>query len=482
MSTMVRIPSPLRAFTQNQSEVTAEGKTVRLLLLDLTERYAGLRPQILDSTGEVRRFVNIFLNDQDVRAALGIETPVNSGDVIEILPAIAGGGDDPTPVTFATLRNQLRREIMEIKPSDLAAACDTQKDLVVIDVRTIEEWSQGHLPYAIHIDRGHLEMQVESRVPDKSRPIVCYCAAGVRSLFAAKTLQVLGYERVGSLAGGFNAWKGAGLNFLQPTTLTQAQRERYLRHLSIPEVGEEGQIKLLAAKVLCIGAGGLGCPAALYLAAAGVGTLGVIDDDKVDLSNLQRQILHTTDRVGTSKTASAKMTLSALNPDVHVVEHRGRLTSQNVIEIFSQYDLIVDGSDNFPTRYLVNDACVQLKKPCVHGSIYRFEGQLTVFWPGKGPCYRCLYPAPPPPELAPSCAEAGVLGVLPGVIGILEAVEAVKIILGRGHLLTGRLVRYDALKAEWRELKIGADPKCAYCAPGAPFPGLVDYEYFCTTA
>ncbi len=469
----IRIPTPLRSFTKGQGEVTAQGHTVRALLEDAARHYDGLRPRILDEAGEVRRFVNVFVNAEDIRSHAGLDTPVKDGDVVEILPAIAGG------VTFPEWKTQLQKEIPEVLAGDVAAAREAGEGVVVIDVRTKDEWAQGHVPSAVHIDRGYLELTVESLVPDKSQHIVCYCAGGVRSLFAAKALRTLGYEHVESLSQGFGGWKEAGLPFVQPVALTEPQRRRYLRHLSIPEVGEEGQVKLLSAKVLCIGAGGLGCPAAIYLAAAGVGTLGIVDDDVVDESNLQRQILHTTDRLGTPKTASAKIAIEALNPEVKVVEHKTRLTSANVLEIFSQYELIVDGSDNFPTRYLVNDACVKLRKPCVHGSIYRFEGQLTVFWPGKGPCYRCLYPAPPPPEFAPSCAEAGVLGVLPGVIGVLQAVEAIKIILGNGEPLVGRLIHYDALKAQFRELKLCADPKCPYCARGVEFPGLVDYELFC---
>jgi molybdopterin/thiamine biosynthesis adenylyltransferase/rhodanese-related sulfurtransferase/molybdopterin converting factor small subunit len=468
----IRIPTPLRGLTKGQSDITASGHTVRDLLEDAGKQYEGLRPQILDASGEVRRFVNIFLNNEDIRSHAGLATPVKEGDTVEILPAVAGGA------TFSELKSALKKEITEVAAVDLR---DKEGHFIAIDVRTDEEWAQGHLPGAIHIDRGYLEIKVESLVLDKSKRVVCYCAGGTRSLLAAKGLKTLGYQQVESLIGGFDGWKEAGLPFIQPVILSTSQRRRYLRHLSIPEVGEEGQVKLLAARVLCIGAGGLGCPTALYLAAAGVGTLGIVDDDLVDESNLQRQILHTTARVGTPKTDSARIAIEALNPDVKVVDHKTRLNSKNVIDIFSQYDFIVDGSDNFPTRYLVNDACVQLKKPCVHGSIYRFEGQLTVFWPGRGPCYRCLYPAPPPPEFAPSCAEAGVLGVLPGVIGILEAVETVKIILGRGEPLVGRLVRYDALKAEFRELKISADPKCTYCAPGVTFPGLIDYEQFCGT-
>ena len=492
----IRVPTPLRGLTNNQSEISATGTTVRALLDDVTSRYAGLRPQLLDTAGELRRFVNIFLNDEDIRSHSGLDTSVSEGDTVEILPAIAGG------ISASEWRMQLKKEIPEVKAIDVCgighderpASAHRERDgesalhdenggldnnVRFVDVRTKEEWAQGHIPGALHIDRGYLELKVESLIPDKSKRVVCYCAGGVRSLFAAKALKTLGYERVESLTGGFDGWKEAGLPFVQPAMLTETQNRRYLRHLSIPEVGEEGQAKLLAAKVLLIGAGGLGCPAALYLAAAGVGTMGIVDDDVVDESNLQRQILHTTSRIGNKKTASAKVAIAALNPDVNVIEHHTRLTSKNVMEIFSSYDFIVDGSDNFPTRYLVNDASVYFKKPCVHGSIYRFEGQLTVFWPGKGPCYRCLYPEPPPPEFAPSCAEAGVLGVLPGVIGLLEAVEAIKIIIGRGKLLVGRLIRYDALAAEFRELKINADPKCLYCAPGVSFPGLVDYDLFC---
>jgi molybdopterin/thiamine biosynthesis adenylyltransferase/rhodanese-related sulfurtransferase/molybdopterin converting factor small subunit len=472
----IRIPTPLRNYTQGQSEVAAEGETVRALLQDLAHRYAGLQAQLLDDAGELRRFVNVFLNGDDIRSHAGLQTPVADGDVLEILPAIAGG------ISFPEWRAQLQQQVAEIDARELAAAIAGRPAPVLLDVRTEEEWAQGHLPGALHLDRGYLELRAETLVPDKEAPVVCYCGSGVRSLFAAQTLRTLGYRRVQSLARGFAGWKEAGLPFVQPVALSASQRRRYLRHLAIPEVGEEGQAKLLAAKVLCIGAGGLGCPAAIYLAAAGVGTLGIVDDDQVDESNLQRQILHTTARIGTPKTASARIAIEALNPDVKVIEHTTRLSAANVLDMFAGYDLIVDGSDNFPTRYLVNDACVKLGKSCVHGSIFRFEGQLTVFWPGHGPCYRCLYPEPPPPELAPSCAEAGVLGVLPGVIGVLQAVETIKLILGRGEPLVGRLLLYDALAAEFRELRVQADPHCRYCAPGAEFPGLVDYEHFCASA
>jgi molybdopterin/thiamine biosynthesis adenylyltransferase/proteasome lid subunit RPN8/RPN11/rhodanese-related sulfurtransferase/molybdopterin converting factor small subunit len=472
----VRIPTPLRPLTKGQSEVAVRGGTIREIVANLGTSYAGMRERIVDEQGEVRRFVNVFVNKDDIRALKGLETEVKDGDVVSILPAIAGG----TP-TFGEWKKDLLREIPEVLSRDVQTARDKGEDVVLIDVRTQEEWDEGHAPGAIHLDRGFLEIKVEQAVPDKSKRVVCYCAGGTRSLFAAKALKTLGYEKVESLTKGFGGWKEAGLAFTVPAKLSEADRRRYSRHLLIPEVGEEGQVKLLQSKVLLIGAGGLGCPAGIYLAAAGVGTLGIVDDDVVEESNLQRQILHTTDRLGQPKTESAKKAITDMNPGCKVVTYQTRLTSENVLSIFSGYDLIVDGSDNFPTRYLVNDACVQLKKPCVHGSIYRFEGQLTVFWPGKGPCYRCLYPAPPPPELAPSCAEAGVLGVLPGVIGVLEAIEALKIIVGFGEPLVGKLVHYDALTTTFRELKLRADPKCDYCAPGATFPGLIDYELFCAS-
>jgi len=374
--------------------------------------------------------------------------------------------------------SQLRAEIPEISPEDVSEELKAN-GVVVVDVRESGEYRAGHLPGAIHLPRGFLELQVEKKLPDADADIIAYCAGGVRSLFAANTLRSMGYSRVRSMKGGFTRWKQNGHEFDVPEMLTEADRERYARHLSIDEVGEEGQLKLLKAKVLCIGAGGLGSPAAYYLAAAGIGTIGLVDYDVVDRTNLQRQILHTDDRVGDLKTESASKTLLGLNPDITVKSYNERLTSENIDEIAADYDVILDGCDNFPTRYLVNDACVKYGKPNVHGSIYRFEGQATVFWPGKGPCYRCLFPEPPPPEMAPSCAEAGVLGVLPGVIGVLEAIEVIKIVLGKGDLLVGRLLTYDALEARFREHKLRANPKCEYCVPGQEFPGYVDYEHFC---
>jgi molybdopterin/thiamine biosynthesis adenylyltransferase len=330
----------------------------------------------------------------------------------------------------------------------------------------------------VFIPRGNLETQVEGKIPDKTAPVVIYCAGGVRSAFAAKTLNEMGYTDVVSMSGGFNQWKNEGRAWVTPQTLSAEQRNRYHRHLLLPEVGDAGQQKLLASKVLLLGAGGLGSPAALYLAAAGVGTLGIIDMDVVDASNLQRQILHNIDRVGDRKVDSAKKTLTALNPDVNVVTYDVRLGADNILEVIDGYDLIVDGTDNFPTRYLVNDASLVKRIPVVHGSIFRFEGQATVFYPYEGPCYRCLIPEPPPPELAPSCAEAGVLGVLPGIVGSIQAIEAIKVLLGLGDPLIGRLLAYDALEESFRTFKVNRDPNCPACGPDAHIV-IAEYDELC---
>ncbi len=376
---------------------------------------------------------------------------------------------------------RLRAAIHQVQPGEAHALA--LKGAVLIDIREADELAQGAPAGSKRIPRGFLELQIEQEAPDLSQPIVVMCGSGLRSLFAADDLLQMGYREVSSLAGGFNAWKKQGLPVAIPRLLTDEERERYGRHLSVPEVGEAGQIELLRSKVLLIGAGGLGSPAAFYLAAAGVGTLGIVDDDVVDRSNLQRQILHTDDRIGTPKVQSARQTLQSLNPSVKVVEYATRLNSTNVEQLFTGYDVVLDGTDNFPTRYLVNDACVKLGIPNVHGSIFRFEGQVSVFWPGRksapGPCYRCLYPAPPPPELAPSCAEAGVLGVLPGVIGLLQAVEAIKLLLDIGEPLVGRLLQYEALESRFTRLTLERDPDCAYCADGKPFPGYVDMQFAC---
>ncbi|HXI58116.1 MAG TPA: molybdopterin-synthase adenylyltransferase MoeB [Polyangia bacterium] len=352
---------------------------------------------------------------------------------------------------------------------------------ILIDVREKDEWTEGFIPGARWIPRGFLELRVEDQIPEKSSEIILYCAGGTRSALAAESLATLGYTNVKSMAGGFSAWKRAGLGFDRPFVMTPEQSLRYARHTMLPEVGESGQVKLLKAKVLCLGAGGLGSPSGLYLAAAGVGTLGFVDDDVVDASNLQRQILHSTERVGLPKVESARKAIAGLNPDVKVIAHQTRLSSENVMDIIKDYDVIVDGADNFPTRYLLNDAALKLGKPVVHASIYRFEGQLTSFIPNEGPCYRCLYPSPPPPDMAPSCQEAGVLGVLCGVIGTLQANEAIKLILGIGKSMSGRLLMFDALGLKFRELKLRKDPHCPTCGEGIKPENieLIDYQEFC---
>ncbi len=376
--------------------------------------------------------------------------------------------------TYQEILEQKRADVREIDARQSARL--HEQGAVLIDVREQDEVDQGIIPGALHIPRGFLEMRIEEAVRDRDTPLVIYCAGGVRSVFGAEALTQLGYRDVVSMAGGFSGWKAAGLPWRVPQNLSPDQRRRYSRHLLIPEVGEEGQRKLLDAKVLLVGAGGLGSPAALYLAAAGVGTMGIVDADIVDDSNLQRQVVHTTDRIGMPKVDSAGLAIEALNPDVQVVKHETRLDQSNVLDIFAQYDIILDGTDNFSTRYLINDATVLLNKPNVHGSIFRFEGQATTFIPHEGPCYRCLFPTPPPPELAPSCAEAGVLGLLPGTIGIIQATETAKLILGIGEPLVGRLLTYDALEMEFRELRLSRDPLCPMCGPGAP-TSLDDIEY-----
>ena len=371
---------------------------------------------------------------------------------------------------------QAKAAILEVSPEEAEQRIGTAQFL---DVREPDEFEQGAIPGAVHLPRGHLEFSVEGRLPDKSQPVVVYCAGGTRSAFAAKTLGDLGYRDVVSMAGGFNRWKDEGRPWKTPRTLTPDQRNRYQRHLLLPEVGDRGQQVLLDSKVLLLGAGGLGSPAALYFAAAGVGTIGIIDMDVVDASNLQRQVLHNMDRVGERKVDSAKKTLTAMNPDVNVVTYDVRLGADNVLDIFDGYDLVVDGTDNFPTRYLVNDASLLTRIPVVHGSIFRFEGQVTVFDPYVGPCYRCLIPEPPPAELAPSCAEAGVLGVLPGMIGSLQAMEALKLLLGLGDPLVGRLLAYDALESSFRTFKIRRDPDCPACGEHAGEIVIAEYDDLC---
>src|SRR5712691_1971389 len=378
--------------------------------------------------------------------------------------------------TYRELLQGVKAEIAEIDGRE-AQALD---GAALIDVREHDEWEQGHIPGAVHVPRGYLESRIEGVVPDRSTPVVLYCASGARSAFAAKTLAELGYENVVSLAGGFTDWKRNGYEIVLPTTLTPEQRTRYSRHLLIPEIGEAGQLKLLESKILLIGAGGLGSPAALYLAAAGVGHIGIIDADIVDETNLQRQVAHSLDTLGTPKVDSAKRAIEALNPDVRVTIYRERSTSENIDRILDDgWEIVVDGADNFPTRYLLNDASVWRNIPVVHGSIYRFEGQVTVFKPYDGPCYRCLYPEPPPPALAPSCAEAGVLGVMPGVIGLLQATETIKLLLDIGEPLVGRLMMYDALAGEFSELRLFRDPECPACGENAHPENLPTYADVC---
>lgn len=382
--------------------------------------------------------------------------------------------------TYQQLIAQAKAEITEIEPVDLERRVGD--DITILDVRESDEYAQGAIEGARLIPRGVLESNVGTQIPDINTPIVIYCAVGARSALAARTLKDMGYSDVSSLAGGFDRWKSEGRVWSTPVTLTSEQRIRYSRHISLPEVGEAGQAELLDSKVLLIGAGGLGSPAALYLAAAGVGTLGIVDFDVVDASNLQRQILHSVDRIGMSKVESARETLIALNPDVKVQMHNERLSAENVIDIMSGYDIVVDGGDNFPTRYLINDASLHLEIPVVHGAIFRFEGQASVFQPYDGPCYRCLFPEPPPPELAPSCAEAGVLGVLPGVVGSIEAMEAIKLILGIGQSLVGKLLVYDALEQDFRQLNVARNPECPACADRERPPMIVEYDQTCGPA
>ncbi|HEY8038883.1 MAG TPA: molybdopterin-synthase adenylyltransferase MoeB [Polyangiaceae bacterium] len=393
------------------------------------------------------------------------------------------------PTTYTDLISDVRKRTRQVTLEELKRRLDAGEKMTLVDVREKDEWRGGYIPGAVSIPRGFLEIQAEQKLPDKGARIVAYCAGGTRSALAAATLQELGYTNVETANPGFVRWKDLGFPMETPPQLSDAQRERYSRHILLPEVGEAGQARLLKSKVLLLGAGGLGSPATMYLAAAGVGTLGIVDADVVDASNLQRQIIHATSRVGMPKVESATKFVAELNPDVKVVPYMERMTSANVDRLFADYDVVVDGTDNFPTRYLVNDASVFLGKPVVHGSIFRFDGQVTTFIPEKAakklgapepsPCYRCLYPEPPPPHLAPSCQEAGVLGILCGIIGTLQATEAIKILLGRGTTLAGRLLTYDSLKMKFRELKLRRDPQCPVCGTRPTITSYIDYEGFC---
>jgi molybdopterin/thiamine biosynthesis adenylyltransferase/rhodanese-related sulfurtransferase len=388
----------------------------------------------------------------------------------------------------AELQRKVKEQIREVDPREVydLTSNGNGNGTVVVDVREQHEFEESHLPGAKHVPRGYLETRIEGQAPDKDARVILYCQSGQRSAFAAKTLeQELGYSNVESMAGGITLWKDRGFDVEVPRSLTAEQRERYSRHILVPEIGLEGQMKLLDAKVLLLGAGGLGSPAALYLAAAGVGTIGLVDNDVVDLSNLQRQVAHSTERVGMAKVDSAEISIHEINPDVNVVKHEVRLGPDNVMDLIKDYDVVVDGLDNFPTRYLLNDASVRLDIPVVSASILGFDGQLSVFKPFDGPCYRCLYPTPPPAELAPSCGAAGVLGVLPGVMGLLQSVEVIKLVTGAGEPLIGRLLLYEALGATFTELKVRRDPDCPICSRDPDsisdeemgvFP---DYEAFC---
>ncbi len=382
---------------------------------------------------------------------------------------------------YRDLLQRVKAEIDEVGAAEASRLLDEKEAPLVVDVRERDEWDEGHLPGAIHIPRGSLESRIEQAAADPSQPIVLYCSQGNRSAFAARSLGELGYSRVSSLAGGFTDWKRNGFPVEVSRSLDTQARQRYSRHLLIPEVGEEGQLKLLDARILLIGAGGLGSPAALYLAAAGVGRLGIVDEDVVDSTNLQRQVIHSTAELGEPKVLSAKRAVAALNPEVEVVPYQERLTADNVDRILDEgWDVIVDGADNFPTRYLVNDASTWHGTPVVHGSIFRFEGQVTVFKPGEGPCYRCLFPQPPPPELAPSCAEGGVLGVLPGLVGSIQACEALKLALEIGRPLVGRLLLFDALALSFGEVELRRDPDCPVCGDSPTITEYVDYVEFCS--
>ncbi len=381
--------------------------------------------------------------------------------------------------TFQDLIKAVKGQIKEMTPEEVLERLKAGEPWALLDVREQNEWDEGHIEDAHFIPRGFLEIRVEKTLPERDKPLVVYCGGGVRSAMAAKTLHDMGYSNVVSMSGGFSRWRELDYPIMKPRVLSDVEVERYSRQIRIPEVGIAGQTKILESSVLVIGAGGLGCPSSIYLVAAGVGTIGIVDDDVVDLSNLQRQILYNTSSIGTPKTESAKATLNEINPLTEVRTYQEQLTSANILDIIEPYDIIVDGTDNFPTRYLINDASVWTGKPNIHGSVFRFEGQVTLFHPYNGPCYRCLYPHPTPPDLAPSCADAGVLGVLPGVVGLLQAVETLKFIIGQGDSLAGRLITYDALTTTFREFKLQRDPDCPVCGENPTITEFIGYEDFC---
>jgi sulfur-carrier protein adenylyltransferase/sulfurtransferase len=379
---------------------------------------------------------------------------------------------------------QTRQQVEEIEPFEAAQEIEGG-EVVLIDTREPHEYQEAHLEGGKLVPPGLLADEIATAAPDKSARTILYCRSGNRSYKAAEQMQALGYEDVASMAGGILAWQEQGLPVVATEGMTPEQRDRYSRHTLLPEVGVDGQLKMLNAKVLLLGAGGLGAPTALYLAAAGIGTIGLVDDDVVDASNLQRQVIHNTERIGVPKTTSARIAIEALNPDIEVVEHQTRLNADNILELIEPYDVIVDGADNFPTRYLLNDASVRLRKPVVSASILSFDGQISTFVPFEGPCYRCLYPTPPPAELAPSCSANGVLGVMAGTMGTLQANEVIKLVIGIGEPLVGRLLLYEALGTRFTELKVRRDPECPICGseaaeiPQSELGKFPDYELFC---
>jgi sulfur-carrier protein adenylyltransferase/sulfurtransferase len=459
----ILIPTPLRSCTNGHASVSVEGATVGDTMASLVAAYPRLRPQLFDESERLRSFVNLFLNDADIRMDKGLASSVRAGDTLEILPAIAGGSGEA--LDYLSWRKRLEASVGQASPADAERIRGIS---LVLDVRSAEEWEKGHLPGAVHVDRGFLEMRIEALAPELEQPILCYCQSGARSLFAAETLARMGYRDVRSLAGGVQRWQAEGRPLEVPARLGEGEARRYARHLSIPEIGVAGQQRLGRSRVLLVGAGGLGCPVALYLAAAGVGHLTLIDDDVVEESNLHRQVLYAPDMVGQPKAHSAAELLARFNPFVSVTPLRERLDATRAGELFADQDVIVDGTDNFRSRYLINDAAIACGKPVVHGAIYRFDGQVSVFGASGRACYRCFSPEAPPPELAPSCAESGVLGVLPGTVGMIMATETIKLLLGIGRTLADRIIHYDALEARFREFSIARRDNCPTCGEGAP--------------
>jgi molybdopterin/thiamine biosynthesis adenylyltransferase/rhodanese-related sulfurtransferase/molybdopterin converting factor small subunit len=467
----VRIPTILRPAVGGADRVAAAGSNVGEVLRGVAEQYPRFESLVFERDGSIKRYMSVFLGDQDVRHLRGQDTPVPEGSELVVLVAASGGATGG----YEDLVADARRRIRETSAAELAARLDDPP--VIVDIREPHETATGSIPGAVLVPLGILERTIPRVVASRDAEMVLYCSVGSRSALAAAVLAEMGYSAASSLAGGITAWRIGGYPLQMPAE--PGGEARHSRHLVLAEVGAEGQQRLAASRVLIVGAGGLGSPAALYLAAAGVGTLGIVDFDVVDVSNLQRQILHDTADIGRRKTDSAAEAIGRLDPGVVVETHPARLEASNVVGIASDYDLIVDGTDSFPVRYLINDAAVRLRKPLVHGSVLRFEGQVTVVDPYRGPCYRCVFPAPPPPEVSPSCSEAGVLGAVPGVVGSLQAVEALKVLLGAGDPLVARLLVYDGLAGEARVFSTARDPDCPACSdPDSP-PPIVDYDETC---